>query len=92
MADVTQTPIPSESLALEAPIWQKRIRLVWRQVRNNVALFAENPIGLIGLGIIFAYAMMIVIYPILMGSVWDPNIYHPVVGIDISIPFHSSAP
>jgi peptide/nickel transport system permease protein len=93
MADVTQTPPqPSESLALEVPIWQKRIRLIWRQVRNNVALFAENPIGLIGLGIIFIYAMMIVIYPLLIGNVWDPNIYHPVVGIDQSLPFHPAAP
>lgn len=93
MADVTQTPpLPSEPIALEAPIWQKRIKLLWRQVRNNIALFAENPIGLIGLGIIFIYAMMIFIYPILMQTVWDPNIYHPVVGIDMSIPYHPAPP
>jgi len=93
MADVTQTPPSSSgSLPLEAPIWQKRIRLVWRQIRNNVALFAENPIGLIGLGVIFVYAMMIVIYPILMGTVWDPNVYHPVVGIDTTIPYHPAPP
>ncbi|MCK5551265.1 MAG: ABC transporter permease, partial [Hyphomicrobiaceae bacterium] len=77
---------------LEAPIWQKRIKLFLRQIRNNIALFAENPIGLIGLGIIFVYAMMIFIYPILMQTVWDPKIYHPVVGFDTSIPFHPSAP
>jgi peptide/nickel transport system permease protein len=93
MADITHTPeVPSEALALEAPIWRKRIRLIWRQIRVNVALFAENPIGLIGLGIIFVYAMMIVIYPILMGSVWSPQIYNPVVGFDASIPFHPAAP
>jgi peptide/nickel transport system permease protein len=93
MADVTQTPpASSDSFAIEAPIWQKRIRLVWRQIGNNVALFAENPIGLIGLGVIFIYAMMIFIYPVLMETVWDPNIYHPVVGVDASVPFHPAAP
>jgi peptide/nickel transport system permease protein len=93
MAGATQTPPSSSgSLSLEAPIWQKRIKLFLRQVRNNIALFAENPIGLIGLGIIFIYAMMIFIYPILMQTVWDPNTYHPVVGFDTSIPFHPSAP
>lgn len=93
MANATHTPpLSSEALALEAPIWQKRIQLIWRQIRTNVALFVENPIGLIGLGIIFVYAMMIVIYPILMGSVWDPNIYNPVVGVDMSIPFHPAPP
>ena len=93
MANVTQTPpVSPESLSLEVPIWRKRIELVWRQLKNNLALFAENPIGLIGLGVIFVYAMMIVIYPILMGTVWDPNVYHPVIGIDTSIPYHPSPP
>lgn len=93
MANVTQTPpVSPESLSLEVPIWRKRIELVWRQLKNNLALFAENPIGLIGLGVIFVYAMMIVIYPILMGTVWDPNVYHPVIGIDTTIPYHPSPP
>ena len=93
MANVTQTPpLSPESLSLEVPIWRKRIELVWRQLRTNLALFAENPIGLIGLGVIFVYAMMIVIYPILMGTVWDPNIYHPVIGFDTSIPYHPAPP
>jgi len=93
MANVTQPPpVSPESLSLEVPIWRKRIELVWRQLKNNLALFAENPIGLIGLGVIFVYAMMIVIYPILMGTVWDPNVYHPVIGIDTSIPYHPSPP
>ena len=75
MANVTQTPpVSPESLSLEVPIWRKRIELVWRQLKNNLALFAENPIGLIRLGVIFVYAMMIVIYPILIGTVCYPNI------------------
>ncbi len=93
MAEITQpSPLPSESISLEVPVWRVRLRLLWRGLRTNVALFAENPIGLIGLGIILIYALMIIIHPILMESVWDPNIYHPVLGIDITLAEHPAPP
>ena len=93
MANITKSPsLPTKALAEEIPVWRVRLRLLWRGIRTNVALFAENPIGLVGLVIIVVFASLIVIHPILMRSVWDPNVYDPVVGIDLTIPFHPASP
>jgi peptide/nickel transport system permease protein len=77
---------------LEVPLWKVRLRLLWRSIRTNVGLFAENPIGLVGLGIILLFAIMALIHPTLIGTVWDKNTYDPVVGIDVRVPIHPSAP
>jgi peptide/nickel transport system permease protein len=69
---------------LEQPLWQIRLRLAWKGLKANAALFAENKIGVIGLGIIAMFALMAVAYPILMGTVWDANTYDPIVGYDYS--------
>lgn len=93
MADLTKFPsLPAKALAVEIPVWKVRLRLLWRAVRTNVALFTENPIGLVGLAIILLFASLIVIHPILMRTVWDPNVYNPIVGIDLTIPFHPAPP
>jgi peptide/nickel transport system permease protein len=86
------TPPPESSAILEVPLWQVRLRLAWRSTRTNVALFAENPIGLVGLSIIIFFAIMAFIHPILLDTVWDPNMYNPITGYDISVPFHPSPP
>jgi peptide/nickel transport system permease protein len=67
---------------LEQPLWQIRLKLAWKGLRANAALFAENKIGVVGLGIIAMFALMAVAYPILMGTVWDANTYDPIVGYD----------
>jgi peptide/nickel transport system permease protein len=68
-------------------LWGVRLRLAWRGLKANAALFAENKIGLVGLAIIVMFALMAAAYPILMNTVWDQSIggvsvYHPVVGHD----------
>ncbi len=75
-------PLAEPSAALEVPLWRVRLELAWKSFRANAALFAENKIGLIGLGIILCFALMTVAYPILIRTVWDPNIYDPIVGYD----------
>lgn len=67
---------------LQRPLWRIRLELAWRGFRANAALFAENKIGLIGLGIILVFALMALAYPILMKTVWDAKIYDPIVGYD----------
>lgn len=62
------------------PLWRVRLALLWRSFRTNARLFAENKIGLIGLGIILFFGLMAVAHPILMATVWDPTIYDPVTG------------
>lgn len=69
-------------VVLEQPLWQVRLVLVWKGLKANASLFAENKIGLIGLGIILCFALMAVAYPILIRTVWDPNTYDPIVGYD----------
>ena len=81
MAELTQTPqIVPPPPALQVPLWRVRMRLIARGVRTNISLFSENPIGLVGLGIIAFYLSLIIIHPILMKTVWDPVTYNPVVG------------
>jgi peptide/nickel transport system permease protein len=97
MTDIPKTtlvPDPGETprSTLETPIWQVRLRLLWRSIKTNAALFSENPIGLVGVAIIIIYGLLALMHPVLMGNVWSPQIYHPVTGFDTSIPFHPSPP
>ena len=77
---------------LAIPVWRIRLNLMWRGLRANAALFAENPIGLVGLGIILFFALMALAHPILMNTVWDKFTYDPVLGIDLAIPLHPASP
>lgn len=85
-------PTPGGGAPVDAPLWQIRLALSWRSLKSNLALFAENPIGLIGVIIIVLFASLAILHPILINTVWDPQIYDPVIGYDISIPFHPAAP
>ena len=69
---------------LETPLWKVRLNLARKGLKQNAVLFAENKIGLLGLGIILFFALMAVAYPILIRTVWDPNIYDPIIGYDFS--------
>jgi peptide/nickel transport system permease protein len=77
---------------LKAPLWQVRLRLLWRGLKTNVALFAENPIGLIGLGIIFFFMLLMIAHPILMKTVWNKNVYDPVLGVDLTLSYNPAPP
>ena len=77
---------------LAIPVWRIRLNLMWRGLRANAALFAENPVGLVGLGIILFFALMALAHPILMNTVWDIGTYDPILGIDLAIPLHPAPP
>jgi peptide/nickel transport system permease protein len=66
--------------ARKKPLWRIRLELLWKGLRTNTALFAENKIGLVGLTIIFAFALMAIAHPILIATVWSERIYDPVTG------------
>ncbi len=66
----------------DTPIWRIRLRLFRRSFARNWALFRDNKLGLVGLAMIAIFAVMAIIHPILMATVWDPAIYDPVVGYD----------
>jgi peptide/nickel transport system permease protein len=77
---------PTERERLMAqPLWRVRLRLLLRTLRSNWALFTENRIGLIGLVIIVFFALLALAHPILMGRVWDANVYDPIIGFDMQL-------
>jgi len=90
MAEIASSPSPIAGL--ETPLWRVRLRLLKRGIRTNLALFSENPIGLVGVAIILFYFSFIFIHPILMKTVWDPVMYNPVTGYDIETTFHPAPP
>lgn len=82
---ITQRPSPPASgqhALVAEPLWRIRLRLAWRGLRTNLALFAENRIGLLGLSIIVFFALLALLHPILMNTVWPAKIYDPIVGYD----------
>lgn len=84
--------LSSSAEIIYVPLWRVRLRLFWRSVKTNWAIFTENPIGLIGLGLIIFFGLFALAHPILMNTAWDRKVYDPVNGFDIEIPFHPSPP
>jgi peptide/nickel transport system permease protein len=64
------------------PLWKIRLRLFRRSFSQNWGLFKESRMGMVGLVIIAIFGLMAVAHPILMNTVWDPLVYHPVTGYD----------
>jgi peptide/nickel transport system permease protein len=61
-------------------------------LKTNWAMFSENPIGLLGMGVILFFGLLALAHPILMNTVWDPVVYDPVSGLDIEAAPHPSPP
>jgi peptide/nickel transport system permease protein len=80
----TQELTEGRSLA-SVPLWRIRLRLMRRSLGSTWALFRENKLGMAGLILISVFAIMAIIHPILMATVWDPAIYDPVSGYDAVI-------
>jgi peptide/nickel transport system permease protein len=64
------------------PLWKIRWRLFKRSAGTTWGLFSENKLGVFGLALIGVFAVMAIIHPILMSTVWDPRVYDPVDGYD----------
>ena len=64
------------------PLWQIRLKLLRRSFGTTWGLFSANKMGMLGLALILLFAVMAVIHPILMATVWNPRIYDPVTGYD----------
>jgi len=68
-------------------------------LRKQLAMWLEpgaqlvrNPLGLVGLVVVLAFALMAVSHPFLMKRVWNSNIYDPQTGYDFEVEFHPSLP
>ncbi|MGD8759313.1 MAG: ABC transporter permease [Anaerolineales bacterium] len=84
--------IATPKFVIKEPLWRIRLRLARRSLAQNWALFKENRIGLVGLAIIAFFGLMAISHPILMKFVWEPRVYDPIIGYDISIIGHPSPP
>jgi peptide/nickel transport system permease protein len=83
---------PGRGSLVGVPLWRIRLNLLLRSLRTNIGIFSENPIGLIGLAIILAFALLALAHPILMRTRWNPTIYDPVLGFDARVPGHPAPP
>ena len=77
---------------IHEPLWRIRLRLAWRSLRTSWGIFRENPVGLVGLGLIVFFGLMAVVHPILMATVWPPSVYDPFIGYDREIIVHPAPP
>jgi peptide/nickel transport system permease protein len=86
-------PLPGiQADPMVGPLWQVRLRLFFKSLRANWAIFAENKIGLLGLAIIVGFALLALAHPILMRTAWDPKIYDPLSGYDARVAAHPAPP
>jgi peptide/nickel transport system permease protein len=91
--NMTATTPPDLTIAIpEVPLWRARLQMALNSLRGSWAMFAENPIGIIGLAVIVFYGLFAAAHPVLMATVWDDKVYDPVNGFDIEIAFHPSPP
>jgi len=77
--------LPAPGLVIVEPLWQIHLRLWWKSLKNSWAIFAENPIGLLGLTIIVIFGLGAVAHPILMNTIWDKQTYDPIIGFDYEV-------
>ncbi len=74
------------------PLWRVRLRLLRKSLIESWEMFRESKIALTGLAIIAFYGLMGLVYPVLINTVWDPKIYHPVMGFDFQEPINPAPP
>lgn len=84
--------ITSETTKPRTPLWKIRLRLGWQAFKGGWALFRENPIGLLGVGLIIFFGLMAAMHPVLMATVWTKAVYDPLIGYDREIIVHPSSP
>ena len=82
LLDPDPASAPEIADVVAEPLWRVRLRLFWRGFRKGWSSFAENKIGLVGLTIIVLFGLMALVQPILIGTVWEPSVYDPVVGYE----------
>jgi peptide/nickel transport system permease protein len=82
----------TDARAAQVPRWRIRLGLFVKGLKTNWTMFSENPIGLLGMGVIIFFGLLALAHPILMNTVWDPVVYDPVSGLDVGAAPHPSPP
>ena len=84
--------VTTSKVHIKEPLWRIRLRLIGRSLKSGWVIFKDNPVGLIGIGIIVFFGLMAILQPILIRTVWPPNVYDPLIGYDREIIVHPSPP
>lgn len=92
MSSVTPTVETISAEIKYVPLWRVRINLFFRSLKTNWLLFAENPIGIVGLVVIIFFGLFAAAHPLLMNTVWSRPVYDPIQGFDLEVAFHPSPP
>lgn len=71
---------------------RNRFQSVWQELSQNWQLFAEHKMGLVGVGIIVLYGFLAFIHPILLDTVWQRDIYNPLIADDRRLPVGPNPP
>ena len=74
--ETAQAPPPSGRLALQAA----KLKLALAGGKEAWSIFVASRIGVVGLVIIVSFALLAVLHPILMATVWDRATYDPITG------------
>lgn len=76
-------------------LWERlrrRIILSWRRSSHNWRIFTQNRLAVIGIVLVFMFAIMAIVHPLLLKTVWPRGIYDPLTGFDIHVSPHPAPP
>lgn len=62
-----------------------------RGLAQNWAVFRESRVGMLGVAILVFFGVFGALWPVMINTVWDPLVYHPVMGFDPAM-LHPSPP
>jgi peptide/nickel transport system permease protein len=88
MTAITNTPVNLPTTSIQRAKLERSLK----NLKETWGLFVEDKIGLLGLSIIIIYAIMALVHPILMHTVWNPKIYDPFLGSDPMVLSNPSPP
>lgn len=69
-----------------------RLQVLLKGFVDSWRIFSRSPIAIMGLILLILFALMSIMHPVLMQTVWDKRTYDPVVGYDMEIYTHPSDP
>ncbi|KAA3645805.1 MAG: ABC transporter permease [Chloroflexi bacterium] len=76
------TGLPEVPTYTRRQLFQMRLRVALRRFRDAWRIFSSDSLAVLGLILIFMFAIMAVVHPILLNTVWPKSIYDPVLGFD----------
>lgn len=65
--------------------FRHQLAATWRQWGESAQVFARNRVAMAGVLLILIFALMALIQPMLLGTVWPRGVYNPETGYDVSV-------